>query len=224
MINSDVAAKGDPVWGIAEREERKLALKRALVDAAERIVASQGLAGMKARDIASEAGCSLGAIYTAFEDLDRLILALGARTLSLLGAELSSCAVPVAPNQEREAAYLVMLSQRYLDFAANNRFLWLALFEHRMAAGRSVPSDMRMEQLALFTLIERPLENLRPDLADEDRKNLARSLFSAVHGIIALGLEEKLASLPMAVLRDQIAVVVSAMTRGLVGAVCQPKV
>jgi len=210
--------------GSMSREERKSALRNALIDAAERIVALRGLNGMKARDIASGAGCSLGAIYTVFEDIDRLILTLGARTLARLGECLSSCVIPDESGAEYEISYLVQLSQKYLDFAAENRFLWLALFEHRMPAGRSIPSEMRSEQLALFAFIERPLENLRPDLTPDDRKNLARSLFSAVHGIIALGLEEKLTSMPMIVLRQQIEVIVSAAARGLITEAHPPKV
>ena len=46
------------------------------------------------------------------------------------------------------------------------------------------------------------------------RRILARTLFSAVHGIVALGLEEKLASLPFPDLRDQLAATVRAITAG----------
>ena len=43
--------------------ERKQNLKMALIAAAERAVAARGLAGLKARSLAAEVGCAVGAIY-----------------------------------------------------------------------------------------------------------------------------------------------------------------
>lgn len=47
-------------------EERRERLRMALIDAAEATIAADGLAALKARDLAREVGCALGAIYTAF--------------------------------------------------------------------------------------------------------------------------------------------------------------
>ena len=55
---------------------------------------------------------------------------------------------------------------------------------------------------------------LLPDLDADARRILARTLFSAVHGIVALGLEEKLVSLPYSDLRDQLAATVRAIATG----------
>jgi AcrR family transcriptional regulator len=42
---------------------RRHSLKEALAAAAERTIATGGLRGLKARDLAAEAGCAVGAIY-----------------------------------------------------------------------------------------------------------------------------------------------------------------
>ena len=44
---------------------------------------------------------------------------------------------------------------------------------------------------------------------------MARSLFSAVHGMVMLGLEEKLLTVPPETLREQVAFIVAAIGRGL---------
>jgi hypothetical protein len=44
---------------------------------------------------------------------------------------------------------------------------------------------------------------------------LARTLFSAVHGVVTLGLEEKLGVVPPDILRRQLTLVVSAAADGL---------
>jgi hypothetical protein len=44
---------------------------------------------------------------------------------------------------------------------------------------------------------------------------MATGVFSAVHGLVVLGLEEKLQTLPLPVLREQIRFVVTAIGRGM---------
>jgi len=63
--------------------------------------------------------------------------------------------------------------------------------------------------------IEEPLRSLAPQLPADQRAQLARSLFSAVHGIVLIGLEEKLQSIPLASVREQVTFMVEAFAKGL---------
>jgi AcrR family transcriptional regulator len=182
--------------------ERHAALRAALIDAAERAVVRDGLAGLKAREIAREVGCAVGAIYTIFTDLDALALAVNARTLAAIDAALGAAtdAQPAAPDP---AAQFAELAGAYLDYAANNRPRWDALFAHRMADGRGAPDWFRDQQTELFRYLETPLAMLRPDLPAAAVAALARTLFSAVHGAVSLGLDQKLGSVPPDALRAQ---------------------
>src|SRR5262249_11455830 len=95
---------------------------------------------------------------------------------------------------------------------------WQALFEHRMAAGSTMPDWYQAEQTRLFGLVEGPLRQLRPELGGEGLMLFARTLFSGVHGIVSLGLDRKLIELPAPVLRDQLEEFVRALARGLISA------
>jgi AcrR family transcriptional regulator len=197
---------------------RRQNLKDALVAAAEKRIGTGGLRGLKARDLAAEAGCAVGAIYNVVDDLDDLILAVNARTLVALERALREAggAIDSAPRDEDEAIdRLVRLGLAYTDFAAANTQRWRALFDHRMPEGRDLPEWYVADQRRLFELVEQPLTMLRRDETPEARALLARSLFSAVHGIVALGLEEKLQLIPLPVLREQVTTLVEAMGRGL---------
>jgi AcrR family transcriptional regulator len=197
---------------------RRGELKERLTDAASRLIEAKGLASVKARPLAEKAGCALGAIYTVFPDLDALILAVSARTLARLEAHLDAIAVEVAAEASpREAARqrLVALALAYLDFAFAHRASWRALFEHRLPEGRPVPEWMVAEQARLFGKVEVLLGPLVPHMGVAQRAILARSLFSAVHGLVLLGLEEKLGVMPFAMLREEVERLVSAMARGL---------
>jgi hypothetical protein len=112
---------------------------------------------------------------------------------------------------------LVKLALAYLEFAAAHRKQWQALFDHRLAAGNSPPDWYQRDLERLFGLVELPVAALQPDTTAERRKLLARSLFSAAHGLVALGLEEKLQFIPLPVLREQVTTIVTALGYGLAG-------
>jgi AcrR family transcriptional regulator len=191
------------------------ALRERLVDAAERTIAERGLAALKARDLAREAGCAIGTIYNVFEHLDELILCVGMRTMAMLDAALGvvRSASPYGSTEEA-VDDLERLALAYLEFAATHTIRWRALFEHRMSEAHPLPDWFVEQQHRLFTQVERPLGALLPALEHDARQILARTVFSAVHGIVALGLDEKLVSLPLPALRSQLAATVRAIATG----------
>lgn len=195
--------------------ERRKSLREALVTAAERAITQRGLAGLKARELAAEAGCAVGAIYNVVADLDELALAVNARTLADLERGLAVAPDELTRGKKGAIARLVGLALAYVDFAAANTQRWRALFEHRLPAGKSLPEWYVEQQARLFAQVEQPLADLRPGSSRDDLALLARTLFSAVHGIVALGLEEKLGVVPLKTLRAQASELVSAIGRGL---------
>ena len=192
--------------------ERREKLRESLILAAERSVNAGGLAALKTRELAREIGCANGAVYNLVADMDELILRVGSRTLARLDAALNN-AESDAPASPAET--LVCIAVAYCDFAAENTGLWRALFEHRMAPGKPVPEWAIDEQMALFRHIYRPLATLFPKRTAIELGVTARSLFSAVHGMVTLGLEQKLIAVPLDALRAEIALIVRAMVRGL---------
>ena len=192
--------------------ERREKLRKSLILAAERSISAGGLAGLKTRELAREIGCANGAVYNLVDDMDELTLRVGSRTLARLDASLTSAESegPAAP-----AETLVRIAVAYCDFAAENLELWRALFEHRMMPGKPVPEWAVSEQMDLFRHIYRPLAALFPERSPDELGVTARSLFSAVHGMVLLGLEQKLIAVPVAALRKEIATIVRAMVGGL---------
>ena len=199
--------------------ERRNNLKEALIAAAERSIDANGLIGMKARELAAEAGCSVGAIYNAVADLDELVLAVNGRTLAMMEAELTTAGGSQGggqgPDVNKAIASMVRLAQAYLHFAVAHERRWRALFDHRMPEGHGLPRWYVDQQRQIFAFIERPLRVLQPELVGEPFELLARSLFSAVHGIVALGLEEKLGCISVRELEKQTEAVVTALGQGL---------
>lgn len=198
---------------------RRRQLRDALVDAAERTIDAEGLRGLKARELADKVGCAVGAIYNVVTDLDELIFAVSARTLAQLESKLTEAGATVRsekPGIDGALDRLVRLALAYTDFAAAHTPRWRAVFDHQPPRGRDIPDWYMADQLRLFGYVEEPLKTLRPNDTPARRALIARSLVSAVHGIVVLGLEEKLQLLPRPVLREQVTLLVAAMGRGLV--------
>ena len=203
------------VGAVSRRREQ---LKEALAAAAERTIATQGLRALRARALADEVGCAVGGIYNVVEDLDDLVLLVNSRTLAALESALGATGRQ-AGNEAGAAgdaiSRLVQMALAYLDFAAANTLRWRALFEHRLPKGVDVPEWYRKEQQRLFGSVEAVLSELQTHTSRKQRAMHARSLFSAVHGLVVLGLEEKLQRLPLPVLREQMTFVVSTIGRGM---------
>jgi AcrR family transcriptional regulator len=195
---------------------RREQLKEALIGAAARTIAEQGLSGLKARALADEAGCAVGAIYNVVADLDELVLLANARTLAALEKALSA-ATTSGRGPDWAIEQLVKLALAYLEFAAAHRKQWQALFEHRLATGKGAPGWYQRDLERLFGYVEGPVAELQPDATKARRALLARSLFSAAHGLVALGLEEKLQFIPLPSLREQVTTIVTALGYGLAG-------
>jgi AcrR family transcriptional regulator len=191
---------------------RRRKLRDSLIDAAEHTIASEGLRGMKARELALKVGCAVGAIYNVFDDLDDLIFAVNALTLEQLEKAVAGDKSDPQPDAIKTLTHLALA---YTDYAAAHTRRWRALFDHRLPEGRAIPTWYKTNLARLFVYIEEPLRKLAPSLSPERRALIARSMFSAVHGVVLIGLEEKLQSIPLATLREQAVLMVEAIARGL---------
>ena len=190
---------------------RRDALRARLVDRAEATISAKGLSALKARELAAEAGCSVGAIYNVFADLNDLVMAVNGRTFRRLGAAVTQATMgrDLAPRDQ-----LIAMSQAYLGFASQNTLEWRALFDLEMSVETAVPDWYLAELAQLFALIAAPLREVFP-LWDAGRIDLmTRALFSAVHGIVLLGLEKRISAVPVAHIEAMIATVLENLTGG----------
>lgn len=170
-----------------------------LRDIARDLIAAKGLRALKVRDVAAAAGCAVGSVYLEFADLDGLVLAVSRQTVRTLHEGMAAIADPDPVRQ------LHALGAAYLGFAGAHANLLRALFEHRMEDDRPFPQDLLDRVQDTFALLYPPLAALLPDAQAGAVALLARTMFSAVHGIVSLGLEDRLVAVPAPLLRQQVA-------------------
>ncbi len=178
-----------------DTEKRRAELRERLIDIAEAQIQLEGSASLRARALAEEAGCAVGAIYNVFTDMPGLQLAVNGRTFARLGARVTAAVAEHsdAPPVER----LILMAKGYLAFAVENPKLWRALFEVEMTSDSEVPEWYMRDLGQLFAIIAGPLAELDPEVSNDDIELRTRALFSSVHGIVLLGLERRISGVPI---------------------------
>jgi AcrR family transcriptional regulator len=191
------------------RELKKNRRRALMLDIARGIIAGKGLRSLKVRDVAEAASCSIGSVYNEFGDFDGLILTVNRETVHALTARL------VAVPKDDPIRQLHGLAATYLEFASDHAHLLRALFEHRMEDDRPFPEDILIMVMQAFALMHDPLVRLMPDRESNEIALQARMMFSAVHGIISLGLEDRMIAVPPEKLCRQVAQFVDTYLAGL---------
>ncbi len=191
-------------------EKRREELRKKLITIAEQRIRAEGISAIKARDLAKEANCAVGAIYNVFDDLSNIVIAVNGITFQHLGQAVAASLVgkEATPPTER----LIVMSHAYMEFAAANPRTWRTLFDARMSTEMDIPSWYLAELERLFGYIAGPVRECFPQMSAEDVSLMTRALFSSVHGIVLLGLENRISGVPDDQIKRMISITLQQLT------------
>lgn len=164
-----------------------------LLEAAIKLLASNGPEGLQARKVASEIGASTMAVYTHFGGMPQLTEAIVREGFRRLDQQLST----VEPTRD-PVADLFALGLAYRAHALDNPQLYRLMFGLSMPLPRrgtrrnlltaaGVPTDLAEGQTAfqhLVTALTRVIDSGRT--RKEDPKRAAAQVWSAIHGYVLL--------------------------------------
>lgn len=141
-----------------------------------RLMAETGYARFSAREVAKRIGYSIGTIYNVFESLDHLLLAINSRTFTLWAQSIR------ARLERGESDRIAVLVHGYFDFALANPNLWMAIYDHRLGPGQTMPERYAQQRGELTSLVEAEIAAVLPAGSAAQAAALARSLVASVHG------------------------------------------
>jgi AcrR family transcriptional regulator len=194
-------------------DEKRAKQREALILAAEQRIATDGLPGLKARDLAADVGIALGAIYNLVPDLEELRFHVTLKTLRRLDLALEEAAAGIDPA--KPVVVLQAIAAAYLQFARENHNLWRCIFEYQGPDSKPVPDWLMAEQTRLFARVLAPLSALMPRSTLPERQLFAHTLFTAAHGIVDMGLQQRIFAVPVAALDQQLSFLLEAISAGL---------
>jgi len=158
-------------------------LETLIVGEAHRQMEAVGFAHFSAREVAKRIGYSIGTLYNVFGSLNRLLLAVNARTIGLWVAEIE------AALEKAEGDRIAALVESYFAFAGAHRNIWSAIYDHRSPAGEELPDWYRAALESLTGVMVREVVAALPEARRADVPALAGSLLALVHGHCVFALD-----------------------------------
>jgi AcrR family transcriptional regulator len=166
-------------------------VKQRLIEAAARLLADEGPAGLSTRKLAAEVGASTMAVYTHFGGLPELVRAVVREGFARLADHMSA-----VPETDDPLLDLAALGDAYRANALENPHLYAVMFGTASLGGYRLHDDELGEGRYTFDMLVAATRRcmdagvFRPG----DPEAVAGQLWSAVHGFVMLELAGYLAA------------------------------
>jgi AcrR family transcriptional regulator len=159
------------------------AVEQALVDAAERVLVRDGLAGVTVRAVATEAGVAPMGVYNRFGSKDGLVAAVLVRGFDGLRAAATT------DEDADPVARLLTCGRNYRRFALAHPQHYAAMFGAGFSAAGPSAELAEHAAAAFQALVDRVRYGMHTGLLREgDPVETAQLIWSAVHGAVSLEL------------------------------------
>ncbi len=163
-------------------------IREMAIDAAAKIVETEGFQSLTARKVASKIGYTVGTLYHVFRNFDDLVIHLNARTIDEMAALIQK---GVKRKRSPESRIRTM-TEVYVNYATEHPDRWRLVFEHQAPRGLPTPELMKVRRDVLFEMVADNLRELSPRHLEQEIDHTATALWSGVHGICILALTGKL--------------------------------
>lgn len=139
------------------------------------------------RALAREVGCAPSTLLKLYGSFGNLLQHVNIQTLARLREVVEPLTGESTPEQRLRA-----LARAYWQFAQHEAYRWQLLFDYPLAQEGEL--DQRQSDMieGLFLRVEATLKEYQPALDDPQARRLARTLWGSVHGLVLLGLNERL--------------------------------
>jgi len=169
------------------RQHAPEALHAQVMAACDAWLKEQSVQSLSLRALAREVGCAPSTLLKLYGSFHNLLQHVNIETLGRLREVIEPLTGQATPEQR-----LTALARAYWQFAQGEVYRWQLLFEYPLAQEGEL--DQRQTEMieALFVRVEGTLKEYQPALDDLEARRLARTLWGSVHGLVQLGLNERL--------------------------------
>jgi AcrR family transcriptional regulator len=176
-----------PASGTAGRRARTPSadVGRELVQAAETVLVRDGPAAVTVRAVCAEAGIAPMGVYNRLGGKDGLVAALLIRGFDLLYAAVAGAQGAGPMDRLRDSGL------RYREFALANRHFYAVMFEGAIPHEHQ-SAEVAEHAAAAFSALVRHVETAAAagEIQAPDPARAAQQIWSAVHGAVALELQD----------------------------------
>jgi AcrR family transcriptional regulator len=170
-------------YELAQRQGQDV-LRRALLDAASRLLVTEGPQALTMRRVAAAVGCSTTVLYTAFGSKDGL-----ADALFLEGFQRLRRRLEAVPSGGDPLARLRALADAYRDSALESRSYYGVMFQQAIPGYRPSAASLATAGASLEVLTDAVRACMDAGVLHAgDPRAVAEVLWAAVHGAVSLEL------------------------------------
>jgi AcrR family transcriptional regulator len=170
------------------RQQNQETLRRALLDTASHLLATEGPQSLTMRRVAAAAGCSTTVLYTAFGGKDGLADALYREGFERLGRRLAEATNALA-HPDDPLAVAAALARAYRTHALEDRNYYGVMFQQTIPGFVPSPDSLAIGNATLAALVEAVRASIAVGLlVPADPEAVAEVLWAAAHGVVSLEL------------------------------------
>lgn len=136
-----------------------------LIKIGRQIVRDKGTEALTVRKLSEASGCSVGAIYNQFANMDNFIVIQNYMTLDELCRRFESVEAVDNPYVEMNN-----LLQVFIDFIADNHNLWYMLYIFHLSRSERIYSYLYLRKVVkIVSIIGKLLKRMLPDMEQPER-------------------------------------------------------
>ena len=185
-------------------------IKKMAIDAGIAVIEEEGFHDFSIRKVAKRIGYTVGTLYNVFENYNDLLFHINGSTLDKITDQVQH---NLSEDMEDLEA-LKTIGFTYLDYAINNRNLWIALVEYRRPDRVDIPEWYQKKVDNAFAISIKyilPFANNNLDGAI----HVSRVLWGGVHGICILGLTGRIGELDNEMVKNKVSDLIENYLYGL---------
>ena len=185
-------------------------IKRMAIDAGIAVIEEEGFNDFSIRKVAKRIGYTVGTLYNVFENYNDLLFHINGSTLDKITGQ-------VMQNLSEEMEDLEALKSigfTYLDYAINNRNLWIALVEYRRPDRVDIPEWYQKKVDNAFAISIKYILPFANNNIDE-AIHVSRVLWGGVHGVCILGLTGRIGELDNEMVKNKVSDLIENYLYGL---------
>jgi len=158
------------------------------IDAAAKLVETDGYQSLTARKVASKMGYTVGTLYHVFKNFDDLVMHVNAQTID----EMAALIQRKTRKKRNPEVRIRAMAEYYVEYATDHPDRWRLVFEHLPPRSMPTPAQMKERRDVLFEMVADNLRELAPLRLPNEVAHTATALWSGIHGICILALTGKL--------------------------------
>lgn len=156
-------------------------IQNLLIEIGRKLVCERGTEALTVRKLSEASGCSVGAIYNQFSNMDNFIVIQNFMTIEALTKIISA-----VPETDDAFADLNNVLQEFVNYVCDNKNLWYLLYDFHLTHPRYTYSYFYLRQIeTILQCLRRILERAVPEMERPEQMLSAQVLWLNVFALSA---------------------------------------